>query len=203
MRTHFLVKLFIFVLGFLDFPTDQPRTAHATLRLVHPLQRERIATVVTSFLLIDNFHVSHALHFFCPSIIRPLLVNPRAIDTSMFLQALWDSRLPLGAGPAQCRFPTLIAPSKVVCCLMPLKMATTSDAGYSDACSDSPVMRTCLRSCFQRPSPRGTSAVSLELVGHLVSFLTNSPLLFDLQAFMLQRYVGPTKLYTLGSLARD
>ena len=67
---------------------------------------------------------------------------------------------------------------------MPLKVATTSDARYSDAISDFPVMQTCLQSYFYRPSPRKTRDMSLELVSHLHPFLTNSSLLSELQAFL-------------------
>ena len=55
-----------------DFATDQPRTAHVTFSVVHPLQRERIATVVVA-LLIDNFEHTmcpRVLHFLFSSIVQ-------------------------------------------------------------------------------------------------------------------------------------
>ena len=72
------------------------------------------------------------------------------------------------------RIPNFDRTSRTFSHLMALKIATSSDARHSDAVSGFPVMRTCLRSCFQRPSPRRTSAISLELVSHLVPFLSNS-----------------------------
>ena len=60
-------------------------------------------------------------------------------------------------------------------------------------------MRTCPRSCFHRPSPRGTSAMSSECENHLVCFLMNSCSLLDLR----QRHVGPTKLCTYFRVAGE
>ena len=48
--------------------------------------------------------------------------------------------------------------------------------------SDFPVMWTCLLSRFHRPSPRRSSAISLELMIHLVCFLMNSTFSFDPRA---------------------
>ena len=41
----------------------QPRTAHVTFHLVHPLQRDKIATVVVAFLLIDNLNTPGSLKY--------------------------------------------------------------------------------------------------------------------------------------------
>ena len=120
----------------------------------------------------------------------------------IFLQPLWRWSPSSVTGLAKCSSPTLIAPSEIIWRLMALNIATTTDAGYSDAASDFPVTWTCLRSCFHRPSPRRHQH-SLELVSHLVCFLMNSSLSFGLRAFRLQRHVGQSILYTLGSLARD
>ena len=96
-----------------------------------------------------------------------------------------------GTGPAKCSSTTLIAPSEVIWSLE-LSIPTTSDASYSHAASGFPVIWTCLHSRFHQPSLRRTSAISLELVSHLVCFLMNSSLLFD----PLQRHIGPTMLYS-------
>ena len=50
--------------------------------------------------------------------------------------------------------------------------------------------------------PCRTSSISLDFVSHLVCFLMDSSLLFDLRAFMLQRHIVPTMLYSVGSLAK-
>ena len=78
--------LCIFVLGFLDFPTNHFRTAHVTFHLVHPLQRGRIATVVVALLLIDNFETPIALF-----VHRPIASGQSACRRlTVFLQSLWD-----------------------------------------------------------------------------------------------------------------
>ena len=113
---------------------------------------------------------------------------------TMFLQPLWDGDLHLA----------LDLQSAVLQLLShhPGSSVVSSDEGYSDAVSNCPVMRTCLRSCLPRQSLCRISAISMEHVSHLVSFLTNSSVLLDPRAFMLQRHIGPTMLHTHGSLAK-
>ena len=97
--------------------------------------------------------------------------------------------------------PFLTAPKPLThSCFKKLAIATTSDARYSHAVSEFPVMWTCLLSRFHRPSPRRTSASSSDIVIDLVCFLMNA---FDPRDFRLQRHIGPSMLCTLGSLTRD
>ena len=94
-------------LGILEFSTDQPRTAHVSLHVVHPLQCERLAAAVIVFLPIDNFeytmHVSSRTPFllFAPSL-KSFGQIPRAVDIPSLLQVLQDSLLRLALKLAKC-----------------------------------------------------------------------------------------------------
>ena len=68
-------KRFIFVLGHLDNPKNQPRTAHVTFHLVHALQRERTATVQ-----LRTHRVSSCASVPLSSVVQQVRVNPRAVD---------------------------------------------------------------------------------------------------------------------------
>ena len=78
----FWSKLFIFVLGLLDFPTDQPRTAHVSFHVVHPLQRGRAATVVVALLLQLRTHcVFSCTPFPFSSVGQQPRVNSHVVDS--------------------------------------------------------------------------------------------------------------------------
>ena len=66
-----------------------PRTAHVTLHLVHALQREKIAIFRVALVFIDDFEYTMYLQFLISLIVEQLLVNPRTVDSTCPIQALW------------------------------------------------------------------------------------------------------------------
>ena len=139
---------------------------------------------------------SYVLHFLSSSIVQQLRVNPRAVDSRcsfklcVIITFIWHWTCTV-------QIPTLIAPSEIVWRLMALNIATTNDAGYSTR-----TLPLTFLSCRRVSGHASIVRVHVEHVSHLVCFLMHFSLLFGLRGFMLQRHVGPTMLYNLGSLAR-
>ena len=85
------------VSGPFDLSTDQSRTALLTLHLVHPLQLERLATVVVALFLIVNFehiHLPHVFHFFF-SVLHSTTSGQSMCRHTVFLRALWSNHIHL------------------------------------------------------------------------------------------------------------
>ena len=105
----------------------------------HPLQFEWFATVVVTLFLVDNFeytHLPHVLHLFFPSFHQQPRINPRAVDSPIFPRVVWCYHL----HPAPDLQSAILQPSEIICRLIALSIATTTDAGHSHAVSDFPLL---------------------------------------------------------------